>query len=71
MDELKSLLDNINDSYTDFVDAIMHYAKKKPSRLEAVVSFLRSNPGVDSSDVIHFVSDQPDFEEDAAYMQVV
>lgn len=70
MDELKTLLDNIRDSYTDFVDAILHYAKKKPSRLEAVVSFLKNNPGADSSDVIQFVSEQPDFMEDAAYMSV-
>ena len=71
MDELKSLLENINDSYADFVDAMMHYAKKKPLRLEEIVSYLRSNPGADSSDVIRFVSDRPEFAEDAAYVQVV
>jgi hypothetical protein len=70
MEELKNILTNINDSYDDFVDAILHYAKKKTSRLEALLEFLKENPNANSSDVVKFVSDQPDFAEDAAYMQV-
>ena len=70
MEELAGLLNMVEDSYFDFVSAILHYAEKKPARLEAVVEFLKSNPGISSADVIKFVSDQPDFFEDAAYIQV-
>lgn len=70
MNELTKMLNEIEDSYFDFVSAILHYAEKKPTRLEAVVEFLKGNPGISSADVIKFVSDQPDFFEDAAYIQV-
>lgn len=70
MGELSALLNEIEDSYFDFVSAILHYAEKKPERQEALLSFLHGNPAASSSDVVRFVSDQPDFHEDAAYMQV-
>lgn len=70
MNELAELLNGIEDAYYDFVSAILHYAEKKESRCEALLTFIRSNPGVKSSDVVKFVSDQPDFYEDASYMNV-
>ena len=70
MNELTELLNGIDDKYYDFVSAILHYAEKKESRQKILLSFLRENPGVRSSDVVKFVSDQPDFFEDAAYMSV-
>ena len=70
MVELRELLEHIEDSYKDFVDAICHYAQKSPSRLEILLEYLKANPSVKSSDVVRFVSDQPDFYEDAAFMQV-
>ena len=70
MEELNNRLCNIKDSYSDFVGAIMHYANEKPSRLEVLIDFLNNNPNASSSDVVKFVSDQPDFSDDAAYMQV-
>ena len=70
MTELKELLEHIEDSYKDFVDAICHYAQKSPERLKKILNFVKDNPNVKSSDVVRFVSDQPDFHEDAAYMKV-
>ena len=70
MDELTALLNGIEDSYFDFVSAILNYAGKKKSRLKTLLDYLHDNPGVSSSDVIRFVSDQEDFMEDAAYMKV-
>ena len=69
-DKLSELLNGIEDAYYDFVSAILHYAEKKESRQRALIAFIASNPGVKSSDVIRFVSDQPDFIEDASYMSV-
>lgn len=70
MEELTELLNEIEDSYEDFVLAITHYSKKNTSRLDAVLDFLRDNPYAKSSDVIGFVSNQSDFVEDAAYVKV-
>ncbi|MBE5854062.1 MAG: hypothetical protein E7297_01745 [Lachnospiraceae bacterium] len=66
MDELVHRLNSIDDSYYDFVCAISAYARKKASRLEAVLSFLKQNPTASSSEVVRFVSEQDDFYEDAA-----
>ncbi len=71
MDELRILLTEIDDSYSDFINAIIHYSEKKQTRIQAVSNFIRSNPQVSSSDVVRFVSEQEDFYEDAAYMNVV
>lgn len=68
MKELEQLLHNIDRSYPDFVGAILQYAGKKPSRLQAVLDFIKGHPEANSSDVVLFVSQQPDFAEDAAYM---
>ena len=70
MKELTELLNNIDGSYSDFVNAIVHYTAKNDSRLERVLGFIKDNPNANSSDVVRFVSEQPDFAEDAAYIQV-
>ena len=41
-----------------------HYAQKNAARLEMLTAYIK-NPGVKSADVIKFVSDQPDFADDA------
>lgn len=70
MEELTALLNNIEDSYFDFVSAMVHYAEKKQSRLDAMMDFLKANPSAKSSDVVRFVSEQKDFLEDAACLKV-
>ena len=70
MEELKESLIGIEDSYYDFVSAILNYASKKESRCQAIKDFLNNNPNALSSDVVRFVSMQEDFKEDAAYMKV-
>jgi len=69
MKELTALLNNIEDSYYDFVSAMLHYAGKKESRQKALIQFLKTHPDAKSSDVVLFVSKQPDFAEDAAYLK--
>ena len=70
MKELTELLNGIEDTYFDFVSAMLHYAEKNDSRLNILLGFLKDHPDAKSSDVVKFVSSQPDFSEDAAYMQV-
>jgi hypothetical protein len=69
MNELSALLNSIEDAYFDFVSAMLHYAEKKESRQETLLAYLKANPYVKSSDVVKFVSEQPDFFEDAAFIQ--
>ena len=70
MEELTRMLNDVNDAYYEFVTAILHYAEKKPSRLEMVKQFLMTHKNASSSDIIKFVSEQPDFTEDIAYEKV-
>ena len=70
MNELAKLLNSVEDSYYDFVSGILHYAEKKESRQKELLNYLKNNPEATSSDIILFVSNQPDFSEDAAYMHV-
>ena len=65
MEELTALLNAIDDSYYDFVSAMINYAAKKPTRQN-----IKNTPNLKSSDVVRFVSEQNDFFEDAAYMEV-
>ena len=64
--ELLSILNGITDTYYDFVVTVMHYAKKKPERLEAVLSYVKEHKDATTSDVLTFMADQPDFYEDMA-----
>ena len=63
MDELYERLNKISDSYFAFVLGIVSYVKMKPSRLDVVLTFLRDNENAKSSDVVKFISEQPDFNE--------
>lgn len=65
--ELKERLENVPDAYPDFVEGIVNYARKKPERMKAVTGYLSGHPDALSSDIVEFVSSQPDFMEDAAY----
>ena len=63
MKELEDLLINIEDSYYDFISGIMNYAKGNEDRRKKLIDYIKANPEVKSSDVVKFVSDQPDFFE--------
>ena len=67
---LGTLLNNMNGSYRDFAEAVLQYAKKKPEREEAVLKFLKEHPDATTSDVVKFVSDQPDFFEEASFAKI-
>ncbi len=62
--ELKERLENVPDAYPDFVEGTIYYARKKPERMKAVMGYLSGHPDALSSDIVEFVSKQPDFMED-------
>ena len=61
MKELIKQLSNISDAYDDFILGTINYAKKDPSHVEILKSFMRGKSNLTSSDVIAFIMDQPDF----------
>ena len=64
---MKGLIDKlreVSNSYMAFVAAVATYAWKKPERLDAVMHYIDSSESPTTSDIIRFVSDQPDFHED-------
>lgn len=69
MEELTALLNAIDDSYYDFVSAMINYAAKT-NKTKLLVDYIKNTPNLKSSDVVRFVSEQNDFFEDAAYMEV-
>lgn len=69
MDELIKRLTTVPDCYSDFVLAITLYVKKKPERLTTLMHYLWDNTDATTSDVLEFVSDQPDFFEDSVHYQ--
>ncbi|MCR5620052.1 MAG: hypothetical protein K6F65_08115 [Lachnospiraceae bacterium] len=66
MTELKEMLIRVKDSYFDFVIGILAYAGKNKNRLEKVTDYIKNNPDLSTSDIIYFVSCQPDFYDDMA-----
>ncbi|MCR5837064.1 MAG: hypothetical protein K6G88_11205 [Lachnospiraceae bacterium] len=69
MKEFVLKLENISDSYYDFVVAVLTYVKKKSVRYDKVNDYLENNPNALTSDVLAFISEQDDFYEDAAYVE--
>ena len=55
MEELVKKLNSIPNSYFAFVAGIVTYAKKKPERLEKVMTFIDSSDSLTPSDVVKFV----------------
>ena len=57
MSELKKLLIRVPDSYYDFVEGLLDEAKKSENRKRGLISFLKSNPGANTSQVLKYVVD--------------
>ena len=68
MEEFTIMLNNIEDSYYDFIVAVLTYVKKKQIRFDVVKEFIENNPKALTSDILAFISEQEDFYEDAAYV---
>lgn len=73
IEELKGKLKKIKGSYDSFVIAVIVYAKKKECRLTTVNDYIDNHPSATTSDILSFISEQPDFEEDLSeqYMKVL
>lgn len=61
MNTLISKLNLLPNSYFEFVDSIIDYAEEKEEHLNLLLNFLNDNPSATPSDIIKFISFQPDF----------
>lgn len=55
MEELKNLLENISDSYYDFVVGILNKAKRYPEKSDELIEYIKNNPNIHTSEVVEWV----------------
>lgn len=70
IDEFTTKLNTVQGSYYGFVVAVLTYVKNNTSRLETVDRYMNSNLNATTSDILMFISNQDDFYESAAPLQV-
>lgn len=61
MENLICKLKAIPNSYFEFVDSVIDYIDQNSERLELVMNYLNHNPSATPSDVLKFITFQPDF----------
>lgn len=59
--DLRKRLENVSDSYYEFVDSTLIYAMLDEKHYELINEFLDDNKNVTSSQIIELISNQPDF----------
>ncbi len=64
MEEFIDRLNQIGDVYDDFIAIVLSYVKRKKGRLEIVNSYIIDHPNASTSDILGFISNQPDFYDD-------
>ena len=64
MEELISKLNSIPNSYFEFVDTVVEYAEEKEVHLKLLIEYLNNNLSATPSDVLKFITYQPDFFDD-------
>ncbi len=70
MIELEKKLTMIPGAYNAFVHGITKHATKKPERYKTIMKYVDEHPEATPSDIIEFVSSQPDFFDDKQLAQM-
>lgn len=70
MDKLISRLNSIPNAYFEFVDSVVDYAEINEAHLQILLRFLDEHDLATPSDIIEFISSQPDFYDDDAPIDV-
>lgn len=55
MEDFKKLLENVKDSYYDFVMGMMCEEKNHPGRAEMIINYIKEHPDADTSEIIGWV----------------
>ena len=56
-DELKDLLENVSDSYFDFVFGVCHLAKCRADGARLVIDYIKKHPDAKSDDIIDWMEE--------------
>jgi hypothetical protein len=64
MEELINRLNAIPNAYFEFIYSVVDYAESKTSHYTLIMDYLSASPSASISDVLKFISQQPDFFED-------
>ena len=56
--KLKTALENVSDSYPDFVKGGLSIVKGNPERASLLLKFIESNPEATTSDIIRFETEK-------------
>jgi len=66
MSELIKEISSLPDVYEDFIYGVLNYARRKPEHVDLLLNYLYSNENLTTSDVVYFISTQPDFHDYSA-----
>ena len=56
-DELKNLLENVSDSYCDFVFGVCHLVKCRADGAQLVIDYIKAHPDAKSDDIIDWIEE--------------
>lgn len=65
MDRLKELLNDVTDTYYDFVVGVLNYAKRNKSSQDAMTSFVENNPDARTSEILEYMISRDDYYDHA------
>ena len=57
-DEVKKLLENVSDTYYDFVEGALIEAEKDESYAEKLIDYLKNNPDATTSEIIKYETEE-------------
>ena len=61
MEGLEKMLKEVPRSYDDFIRTVMWFAKKDQANAETMKEFIKNNPTANSSDVLKYMIEIPEF----------
>lgn len=59
MEELRGLLLQVEDTYEDFVTAMLYDAGKDASKKERLISYIKDHPKAHTDDILEYIEDLP------------
>ena len=63
MERLTELLNNVHDSYYDFVVGVLNYAKKSNNNLNEMTSYIEEHPEAGTSEILSYMISRENYYE--------
>ncbi len=65
MEKLTEMLNNVPDSYYDFVAGVLNYAKRSSNNLSKITTYIERHPGAGTSEILDYMLSQENYYEHA------